>query len=128
MLNQINLMGRLTRPPELETTVNGIPFVGFTVAVNRDTNREKTDFIRCVAWRKTAEFISRCFSKGQMIIISGQLQLREWKDSNGNNRQTAEVVVNSAYFGDSRQNQTHIESTETSEDYEPIEDSEALPF
>ena len=106
MLNKIFLMGRLTRDPELRTTQGGTPVASFTLAVDRDfknQNGEKeTDFIDIVAWRSTAEFVSRYFSKGRLAVISGRLQMREWTDKEGNRRTTAEVVADNVYFGESK--------------------------
>ena len=107
MLNHITIMGRLTRDPELRRTGSGIAVASFTVAVDRDfgknENGEKeTDFIDCVAWRNTAEFISKYATKGRMVAVSGRLQIRGWTDKDGNKRRTAEVVVDNVYFGDSK--------------------------
>jgi len=107
MLNRIIIMGRLVRDPELRTTQSGIPVTSFTLAVDRDfksrDNGEKsTDFIDVVAWRQTAEFVCKYFAKGRMAVAEGRLQIREWKDRDGNNRRTAEVVADNVYFGDSR--------------------------
>ena len=107
MLNSIIIMGRLVRTPELRTTQTGIPITSFTLAVERDfRNRESgeksTDFIDVVAWKQTAEFVCKYFTKGRMAVVNGRLQIREWKDRDGNNRRSAEVVADSVYFGDSR--------------------------
>ena len=107
MLNRIIIMGRLVRDPELRTTQSGIPVTSFTLAVdrdykNRDSGEKSTDFIDVVAWRQTAEFICKYFSKGRMAIAEGRLQIREWKDREGNNRRSAEVVADNVYFGDSK--------------------------
>ena len=107
MLNHITIMGRLTRDPELRRTGTGIAVASFTVAVDRDfgknENGEKeTDFIDCVAWRSTGEFVSKFFTKGSMIVVSGRLQVRSWTDKEGNKRRTAEVVADNCYFGESR--------------------------
>ena len=107
MLNHIVIMGRLTRDPELRRTGSGIAVASFSVAVDRDfgknENGEKeTDFIDCVAWRQTGEFVSKYFSKGRMIVVSGRLQVRSWTDKDGNKRRTAEVVADNCYFGDSK--------------------------
>ena len=107
MLNHITLMGRLTRDPELRHTGSGIPCANFTIAVDRDfgknENGEKeTDFIECVAWRNTGEFVSKYFGKGRMAVVSGRLQIRSWTDKEGNKRKTAEVVADQVYFGDSK--------------------------
>ena len=106
MLNKIIIMGRLTRDPELRRTASSTAVAGFTLAVDRDfksQNGEKsTDFIDVVAWRSTAEFVSKYFSKGRMAIVEGRLQIRDWKDKDGNNRRSAEVVAENVYFGDSK--------------------------
>ena len=107
MLNHITIMGRLTRDPELRRTGSGIAVASFTVAVDRDFGgrdggEKETDFIDCVAWRQTGEFVSKYFTKGRMIVVSGRLQIRSWTDKDGNKRRTAEVVADNCYFGDSR--------------------------
>ena len=107
MLNHITIMGRLTRDPELRRTGSGIAVASFTVAVDRDFSskdggEKETDFIDCVAWRNTGEFVSKYFTKGRMIVVSGRLQIRNWNDKDGNKRRTAEVVADSCYFGDSK--------------------------
>lgn len=107
MLNHITIMGRLTRDPELRRTGSGIAVTGFTLAVDRDfsprdgTERE-TDFIDCVAWRQTGEFVSKYFTRGRMAVVSGRLQIRVWTDKDGNKRRAAEVVADNVYFGDSK--------------------------
>jgi single-strand DNA-binding protein len=108
MLNHIVVMGRLTRDPELRTTQTGTPVVSFTVAVDRDfadreTGARQTDFIDVVAWRNTAEFISRNFNKGKMAIVLGRHQIRDWTDKEGQKRRSAEIVADTVYFGESRQ-------------------------
>ena len=107
MLNHITIMGRLTRDPELRRTGSGIAVASFSVAVDRDFGgkdggEKKTDFIDCVAWRQTGEFISKYFTKGRMIVVDGRLEMRDWTDKEGNKRRSAEVIVNNAYFGDSK--------------------------
>ena len=107
MLNHITIMGRLTRDPELRRTGSGVAVASFTVAVDRDfgknENGEKeTDFIDCVAWRQTGEFVSKYFTKGRMAVVSGRLQIRSWTDKDGNKRRTAEIVADNVYFGDSK--------------------------
>ena len=107
MLNHIVIMGRLTRDPELRRTGSGIAVASFSVAVerdfgNRDGGERETDFIDCVAWRQTGEFVSKYFTKGRMIVVSGRLQIRNWTDKDGNKRRTAEVVADNCYFGDSK--------------------------
>ena len=107
MLNHITIMGRLVRDPELRRTGSGVAVASFTVAVDRDFGgrdggERKTDFINCVAWRQTGEFISKYFTKGRMIVVDGRLEMRDWTDREGNKRTSAEIVVANAYFGDSK--------------------------
>ena len=107
MLNHITIMGRLTRDPELRRTGSGIAVASFTVAVDRDFGgrdggERETDFIDCVAWRQTGEFVSKYFTKGSMIVVSGRLQIRNWTDKDGNKRRSAEVVADNCYFGESK--------------------------
>lgn len=102
MLNHITIAGRLTKDPELRRTNTGIAVTSFTVAVDRDFGDKETDFIECVAWRQTGEFVGKYFSKGRMAIVSGRLQIRNWTDKDGNKRKTAEVVADNVYFGDSK--------------------------
>ena len=107
MLNHITIMGRLTRDPELRRTGSGVAVASFTVAVDRDFGsrdggEKETDFIDCVAWRQTGEFVSKYFTKGRMAVVSGRLQIRNWTDKDGNKRRTAEVVADNVYFGDSK--------------------------
>ena len=107
MLNRIILMGRLTRDPELRQTQSGASAANFSLAVDRDfkdkqTGEKPTDFIDIVAWRSSAEFVSRFFTKGRMAVVEGRLQLRDWTDRDGNKRRTAEVLAEHVYFGDSK--------------------------
>ena len=107
MLNHITIMGRLTRDPELRRTGSGIAVASFTVAVDRDfadkqSGQKETDFIDCVAWRQTGEFVSKYFSKGSMIAVSGRLQIRNWDDKDGNKRRSAEIVADNCYFASSK--------------------------
>lgn len=105
MLNCITIMGRLTRDPELRRTGSGIAVASFTVAVDRDFAQEgkkETDFIDCVAWRQTGEFVSKYFKKGSMIVVKGRLQIRNWNDKDGNKRKTADVVADNCYFGSTK--------------------------
>ena len=107
MLNHITIMGRLTREPELRRTGSGIAVASFTLAVDRDFSpkdggERETDFIDCVAWRQTGEFVSKYFTKGSMAVVSGRLQIRGWTDKDGNKRRSAEVVADNVYFGDSK--------------------------
>ena len=106
MLNKIFIMGRLTRDPELRHTQSGTAVASFSLAVDRDFKEQDgsraTDFIDCVAWRSSAEFVDKYFSKGRMAVVEGRLQIRDWTDKDGNKRRSAEVIVNSIYFGDSK--------------------------
>ena len=107
MLNHIVIMGRLTRDPELRRTGSGVAVASFRVAVDRDFapkdgGERKTDFIDCVAWRQTGEFVSKYFTKGRMIVVEGRLEMRDWTDKEGNKRTSAEIIVANAYFGDSK--------------------------
>lgn len=107
MLNRITLMGRLTRDPELRTTQTGTPVASFSLAVDRDfkdksTGEKATDFIDIVAWRQTAEFVSKFFTKGRMAVVEGRLQIRDWTDKDGGKRRSAEVIADNVYFGDSK--------------------------
>ena len=106
MLNQIVLMGRLTRDPELRRTGSGVAVASFTLAVDRDFAAQgaekETDFVDIVAWRNTAEFVSRYFTKGRMAVVTGRLQIRNWTDKEGNKRRSAEVVADNVYFGESK--------------------------
>ena len=107
MLNHIVIMGRLTRDPELRRTGSGVAVTSFRVAVDRDFvpkdgGERKTDFIDCVAWRQTGEFISKYFTKGRMIVVEGRLEMRDWTDREGVKRTSAEINVDNAYFGESK--------------------------
>ena len=106
MLNRIILMGRLTRDPELRRTSSGTAVTSFSLAVDRDfksqSGEKETDFIDIVAWRNTAEFVSKYFTKGRMAVVEGRLQIRDWTDKDGGKRRSAEVVADNVYFGDSK--------------------------
>ena len=106
MLNKVFIMGRLTRDPELRRTQNGTPVTSFSLAVDRDFKSQggekETDFIDVVAWRSTAEFVAKYFTKGRMAIVEGRLQIRDWTDKDGGKRRSAEVVAENVYFGDSK--------------------------
>lgn len=140
MLNHIVIMGRLTRDPELRRTGSGIAVASFSVAVDRDFGgrdggEKETDFIDCVAWRQTGEFVSKYFTKGSMIVVSGRLQIRNWTDKDGNKRRSAEVVADGVYFGDSKRDgeskpQDPAKPQDpVTDDYDPITDDDSeLPF
>lgn len=107
MLNRIIIMGRLARDPELRHTQAGVAVASFRLAVDRDfkdkaTGERATDWIDVVAWRQTGEFVSRYFTKGRMAVVEGRLQLRDWTDKEGHKRRSAEILVSSVYFGDSK--------------------------
>ena len=137
-LNHISIMGRIVNDLELKTTPNGVDVISFAIACDRDyTNGDKhTDFIDCVAWRGTAQFISKYFAKGRMIIIAGKLQTRPWTDKDGNKRKAVEIVADNAYFGDSKKAEdntsfadtyTSLGTTKLEEVSEEYNDSD-LPF
>ena len=139
MLNRIILMGRLTRDPELRHTQTGTPVASFSLAVDRDfkdrnTGEKATDFIDIVAWRQTAEFVSRYFTKGRMAVVEGRLQLRDWTDRDGNKRRAAEVVADNVYFGDSRKKESEGNAPEDElpenepQGFSEAEDDGELPF
>lgn len=136
-LNQVVLMGRLTRDPELKSTQSGVDVTTFTLAVDRSyakagTERE-TDFLDCVAWRGTAEFISRYFKKGMQVAVSGRIQTRKWKDQNDQRRVSVEIVVDEAFFADSKRD-TAVDRTEPrgwqSQDvsFAELDTEDPLPF
>lgn len=132
MLNHIVIMGRLTRDPELRYTQNNIPVATFRVAVDRDFSKDKeADFIDVVAWRSTGEFVNKYFLKGNMAVVSGRLQMREWTDKDGNKRTAAEVVADNVYFGEKRN--VDKRTTKAPADigagrFEDMEDDGELPF
>lgn len=109
MLNHITIMGRLTKDVELRRTNTGTAVASFTLACDRDFGEKETDFIEVVAWKGTAEFVSKYFSKGRMAVVSGRLQIRKWTDKDGNKRSTAEVVADNVYFGDSKKDEPKSE-------------------
>jgi single-strand DNA-binding protein len=146
MLNHITIMGRLVRDPELRRTGSGVAVTSFTLAVDRDFNpkdggEKEVDFIDCNAWRNTAEFVAKHFSKGRMAVVSGRLQIRTWTDKEGNKRRSAEVVADNVYFGDSKKSdqgdstyqnqngpQTYAQPAQPS-DFAMLDDDDAqLPF
>lgn len=129
MLNRIIIQGRLTRDPERRETSNGIATASFTLAVKRDfkdktTGEKTTDFIDCVAWRGTADFVAGNFTKGRMAVVDGRLQIREWTDRDGNKRRSAEIVADSVYFSDAPT--AALQSSVEMKDI--TEDDEGLPF
>ena len=136
MLNKIFLMGRLTRDPELRHTQSGTAVASLSLAVERDfkdkqTGEKVTDFVDVVAWRNTAEFVSRYFSKGRMAVVVGSLQIRSWEDKEGNKRRSAEVVADSIYFGDSKRDGdggSYAPPAAPAGGFEEVEDDGELPF
>lgn len=107
MLNKVLIMGRLTKTPELKQTGNGVSVTSFSIAVDRDfkdkqTGEKTTDFIDCVAWRGTADFVAKYFTKGRMAVVDGKLQVRDWMDKEGGKRKAVEVVADNVYFADSK--------------------------
>lgn len=133
MLNKIFIMGRLTRDPELRRTQNGTAVTSFTLAVDRDFKNadgtKDTDFIGVVAWRTTAEFVHKYFSKGRMAVVEGRLQMRDWTDKDGNKRRNAEVLADNVYFADSKRDSKPQESRAVDEqEFDEIEDDGDLPF
>lgn len=123
MLNLIVLQGRLTKAPELRKTQNDIAVCTFTLAVDRDRDRGKADFVKCVAWRSTAEFMTKYFVKGQMAIVTGSLQSRDWTDKEGNKRTDWEVQVDLVNFAGEKKT-ADVSATE----FEELDDGDDLPF
>ena len=141
MLNHITIMGRLTRDPEMRTTQSGVAVASFTLAVDRDFGgrdggEKQTDFIDCTAWRHTAEFVSKYFSKGRMAVVSGRLQIDNYTDNDGNKRKSAKVVTDNIYFGDSKKDGTTGGQSDEAASFTPAPsgfvqvdvDSGELPF
>ena len=133
MLNKIFVMGRLTKNPELRRTGSGTPVASFTLAVDRDFKSQggekETDFIDIVAWRSTAEFVSKFFSKGRMAVVEGRLQIRDWTDKDGNKRKNAEIVADNVYFGDSKRDDQQGKPVAQQPEFAEIDDDdETLPF
>ena len=142
MLNKIFIMGRLTRDPELRRTQNGTAVTSFTLAVDRDFKNadgtKDTDFIDVVAWRNTAEFVSKYFTKGRMAVVEGRLQLRDWTDKDGNKRRNAEVLADNIYFGDAKKEGDSsggykaagkaVDVEPEAGDFAEVEDDGDLPF
>jgi len=128
MLNSIIIMGRLTKDPELRQTQSQKAVTSFTLAVDRDGQDKQTDFIECIAWERTAEFVKQYFTKGTMAIVKGRLQLRDWTDRDGNKRRQAEIVCDRVYFGETKRETTQAQATTG---FQELQDSEAdgeLPF
>ena len=134
-------MGRLTRDPELRRTGSGTAVTSFSLACDRDfksqSGDKETDFIEFVAWKNTAEFVSKYFSKGRMAVVDGRLQIRDWTDKAGNKRTTAEVVADNVYFADSKRSESNDNQKENfnalsgrlSDDFVPISEEDGeIPF
>ena len=133
MLNRIVLMGRLVRDPELRRTQSNLAVTSFTLAVDRDfksqSGEKETDFIDIVAWRSTAEFVSKYFTKGRMAVVEGRLQVRDWKDKDGAKRRSTEVIADNVYFGDSKRSESGTQEAPAGEFQElPEEEKGELPF
>ena len=141
MLNKIILMGRLARDPELKRTTSGTAVTSFSLAVDRDfksqSGEKETDFIDVVAWRSTAEFVSKYFTKGRMAVVEGRLQIRDWTDRDGGKRRSAEVVADNVYFADSKRSESNDNQRENfnalsgrlNDDFVPIsEEGGDIPF
>ena len=143
MLNEVLLMGRLTREPDIRKTSNYVSVCSFSIACERDiaskqTNERETDYFDIVAWRSTADFVGKYFAKGRMIIVKGRLQKRNYEDKDGNKRSVIEVIADSVYFGESKKNaesstaassESAPKASAENQDLEPIEsDDDDLPF
>ena len=141
MLNKVVIMGRLTKDPELRRTGSGTAVTSFSLACDRDfksqSGDKETDFIEVVSWKNTAEFVSKYFGKGRMVVVDGRLQIRDWTDKAGNRRTTAEVVADNVYFADSKRSESNDNQRENfnalsgrmSDDFVPIsEDGGDIPF
>lgn len=126
MLNQITIMGRLTKDPELRYTSNNTPVASFSIACDRDIGEKATDFFNCVAWRSTGEFISKYFSKGSLISCIGRLQAREYQARDGEKRSTVEIVIDRAYFCGERKKEDA--SAPRKPQFVEVDDTEELPF
>ena len=125
MINKVILMGRLTRDPELRHTNSGASVCSFSVAVDNGYGENRqTDFINCVAWRQTAEFISKYFRKGSMVALEGSIQTRSWDDQEGKKRYATEVIVNQVYFAESKRDS---QSAMGDDSFAPVNDFGSLP-
>lgn len=131
MLNRITAMGRMTRDPELRRTNSGTAVTSFTIACERDSKADngerEADFIECVAWSNTAEFVSKYFAKGRMAVVSGRLQTRNWTDKGGNKRKVTEIVAESVYFGDSKREELQSYAV-PQESFAELPDDGEIPF
>ncbi len=131
MLNKVIVMGRFVRDPELRRTNSGTAVASFTIACDRDFKSDggerEADFIECVAWRNTAEFVSKYFTKGRMAVVSGRLQTRNWTDKEGNRRKATEIVAESVYFGDSKREELQSYAA-PQESFAELPDDGEIPF
>ena len=131
MLNKIIVMGRMVRNPELRRTNSGTAVASFTIACDRDfksdSGEREVDFIECVAWRNTAEFVSKYFTKGRMSVVSGRLQTRNWTDKEGNKRKATEIVAESVYFGESKREELQSYAA-PQESFAELPDDGEIPF
>lgn len=131
MLNKVIVMGRLVRDPELRRTNSGTAVASFTIACDRDFKSDggerEADFIECVAWRNTAEFVSKYFTKGRMAVVSGRFQTRNWTDKEGNKRKATEIVAESVYFGDSKREELQSYAA-PQESFAELPDDGEIPF
>ncbi|MGI6014332.1 MAG: single-stranded DNA-binding protein [Oscillospiraceae bacterium] len=142
MLNQVSIMGRFTRDPELRYTQAGTPVAAFTLAVERDfkdgNGDKQTDFIDIVAWRQTGEFVSKYFTKGQTAVVSGRLQVRDWTDREGSKRRSAEVIADHVYFAEIKRSRKDSNDVDVLQGYDldaqgltdmlPDDGEEDIPF
>lgn len=133
MLNKINVMGRMVRDPELRRTNSGTAVASFAIACDRDfksdNGEREADFFDCVAWRSTAEYVSKYFTKGRMAVVAGRLQTRMWTDKDGNKRKATEIVAESVYFGDSkRDGATQQSYAAPQESFAELPDDDEVPF
>ena len=147
MLNKAIIMGRFVQNPELKYTPSNVPVVSFTIAVNRDFKDQNgqypTDFLDCVAWRNTAEFVSRYFQKGSLCAVEGTIQARMWEDKNGSKRKTVEIIASNVYFAESKKNNSDggnfastydvppapsFEQFDAQDDFAEVGDDDELPF
>ena len=141
MLNKIIIMGRLARDPELRRTGSGTAVTSFSLACDRDfksqSGEKETDFIEVVAWKNTAEFVSKYFSKGRMAVVDGRLQIRDWTGKDGGKRRSAEVIAENVYFADSKRSESNDNQKENfnalsgrlSDDFVPASEEDGeLPF
>ena len=130
MINKAILMGRLTRDPELRHTGSGTPVCSFSIAINSGSGENQTtDYINCVAWNKTAEFVNKYFAKGRMIIVVGRIQTRSWEGQDGKKNYATEVVATEVSFGDSKKDSDKTDDADESDDgFTQLEMPEDIPF